>query len=575
MPAFTRRAIQRISRVRPSVDVSGGDNGMADQLARLTGISWRHFVRWFVLGRVFRLAIQARTLFLASSGVLLTIFGWWLLAQVFSGTDDAQLKDYLLKSYESCPWTEKKDPFAAPGLWNGLTSSARMGDKPTDAMIDPWNRLSRPVRELFPISRTFTGALFLFLAAVWAAKVWGLFGGAITRSALVQLTREEPASLGSVSRYAGKRWLSYFAAPLLPLGGVFLVTLALLTLGLLMRWSILFAGIVWPLALVGGIVMAVLLIGLMFAWPLMNAAVSAEGSDSFDALSRSYSYVFQRPLHYLFYATAAAILGLIGLVLVDLFAEWTQWLTAWSVSWGSGSKLMQDVLDGHTAGYGEHDRWGMSMLNIWSGCIRLVVIGYAFGFFWTAISAIYLLLRHDTDGAEIGEIHLDESPEAFGLPTLVKDAAGVPTVPPTAELAPTTTLPKATPVAEPPKPTSPTATPVNTSPTATPAPSAPESELLIAKMTFSELPIPKPPAAGKLPDVAPPASDTAAIRRTVADLPTIQQTMILPTPSESSVSDSTADDSTKCDTSAADAPATEPPPPPVSPSDPGAPPSAS
>jgi len=32
-------------------------------------------------------------------------------------------------------------------------------------------------------------------------------------------------------------------------------------------------------------------------------------NDSFDALSRSYAYVFQRPLHYLFYALVAAVFG--------------------------------------------------------------------------------------------------------------------------------------------------------------------------------------------------------------------------------------------------------------------------
>lgn len=417
---------------------------MADQLARLTGISWRHFVRWFVLGRVFRLAIQARTLFLASSGVLLTIFGWWLLAQVFAGTDDVELKDYLLKSYESCPWSDRSETSWSSFPFKPRETGGEMGRAPVSTIADPWSRLVRPVAQLFNISRTFTGALFLFLATVWAAKVWGLFGGAITRSALVQLTREEPASLGSVLRHATKRWLSYFAAPLLPLGGVFLVTLALLFLGLFMRWSILFAGIAWPLALIGGIVMAVLMVGLMFAWPLMNAAVSAEGSDSFDALSRSYSYVYQRPLHYLFYAAAAAILGSLGLMLVGMFANLAQWFTAWSVSWGSGAKLMNDVLYAQTQGYAEHDRWGMSMLNFWSGCVRLIVIGYAFSFFWTAVSAIYLLLRHDTDGAEIGEIHFDESPEAFGLPPLAKDAAGVPVVPPVATAT--------TPIVETPKP---------------------------------------------------------------------------------------------------------------------------
>jgi len=401
---------------------------MTDPLTKITGIAWGHFVRWFVLGRVFRLAIQARTLTLASTGVLLTIFGWWALAQIFSRTDDPALKD-LLTTYESCPWTTDAELFPNRGSFS-LTSGREMGAKPVDATRDPWLRLTRPVVEIFDLSRTFTGTLFLFLATVWAAKVWGLFGGAITRSALLQLTRQEPASLGSVLRHAGSRWISYFTAPLLPLGGVLLVTLVMLLLGLLMRGSVLFAGIGWPVALIGGIVMAVLMIGLLFAWPLMSAAISAEGSDSFDALSRSYSYVYQRPAHYLFYAVAATIFGSLGLILVNLFAEAVEWLTAWSVSWGSGSKLMKDAFEGNSDGYATHDQWGIKMLGFWRGCVGLVVIGYAFSFFWTSISAIYLLLRHDADGAEISEIYQEESPAAFDLPPLEKDKAGVPVVPP-------------------------------------------------------------------------------------------------------------------------------------------------
>ena len=75
-------------------------------------------------------------------------------------------------------------------------------------------------------------------------------------------------------------------------------------LWLLMRsdLGLLLAGLVWPLALVGGLLMGIFMLGLVFGWPLMWGAISTEGTDSFDALSRSYSYVYQRPYHYLFYS---------------------------------------------------------------------------------------------------------------------------------------------------------------------------------------------------------------------------------------------------------------------------------
>src|SRR5207244_212129 len=47
----------------------------------------------------------------------------------------------------------------------------------------------------------------------------------------------------------------------------------------------------------------------LVCWPLIPVTLSAEGSDSFDDLSRSYSYVYQRPWHYLWYCIVALLYG--------------------------------------------------------------------------------------------------------------------------------------------------------------------------------------------------------------------------------------------------------------------------
>ena len=65
------------------------------------------------------------------------------------------------------------------------------------------------------------------------------------------------------------------------------------------------AGALWFLPLLAGLFMAVLLVGLFFGFPLMWATISAEGTDAFDALSRSYAYTYQRPLLYALYSIAA------------------------------------------------------------------------------------------------------------------------------------------------------------------------------------------------------------------------------------------------------------------------------
>jgi hypothetical protein len=401
-------------------------------------VAWDHYQRWFLRGRVFRLAVQSRLLTLATAGVLLTIFGWWGLAHLFSGTDERPLLS-LLPAYEICPW--QAADAAAVGNGAGLTrvaelSGPELGQPPSDAFVDPWLRLSAPFRQLFALTQTFTGAAFLLLAAVWASAVWALFGGAITRAVVVHLTREEAISLGSASTYARSRWVSYFAAPLFPLIGVVLVAVPMLGLGWLMRLSLLAAGLLWPLALLAGLVSTILLAGLSVGWPLMHAAISAEGRDGFDALSRTYSYVYQRPLNYLLYAVSATLLGLLGLFVVDLFAAAVAHLAAWSVSWGSGRDLMLNALDPAAKHVGL-DAWGARLIWFWQRLTDVVVLGYAFAFFWTASTAIYLLLRHDVDGVTPDEVFLDDT-ETFGLPPLAVDAAGVPVVPPEPSASPST-----------------------------------------------------------------------------------------------------------------------------------------
>ena len=126
-----------------------------------------------------------------------------------------------------------------------------------------------------------------------------------------------------------------------------LATIPVLVLGWIMRSNpgLVLGGILWPLVLVAAFLMAVLLLGLLFGWPLMWAAISAEGTDSFDALSRTYAYVFQRPLRYLFYIIVAGIIGWLGWIVVREFAAGIVWLGYWAAGWGCGHDTVASILN--------------------------------------------------------------------------------------------------------------------------------------------------------------------------------------------------------------------------------------
>ncbi len=295
-----------------------------------------------------------------------------------------------------------------------------------------------PTRVLNGVFRTglsVSSLAFVVFCGLWAVAVWAFFGGAITRIAAVQLASDERVGWGAAIRHAGSKWFAYFSAPLFPLIGIVLASVPGFFLGWLLRmdFGVLLVAVAWPLLLILGLLMAILLLGLVFGWPLMWATISAEGTDSFDALSRSYAYVFQRPLHYLFYVVVAVLFGALGWLFVSNFAAVMISLSWWAAGWSAGSEegVARAVLiaQGSEAWVGFAGP-GATLIRFWTGCVNLLAVGFLFGYFWTASTAIYFLLRRDVDDTEMDEVFLDSdrSEETFGLPTVTADEAGAPVV---------------------------------------------------------------------------------------------------------------------------------------------------
>src|SRR5487761_499827 len=354
---------------------------MPNEQGPLREVSWLEIFPWLLLVRAFRVSIQVWQLLLGAAGALLTILGWWALAQLFSGTNEVPLNDWLGGPYyQSRPWDGPDDgwPWLAPApgrdrdsvqlvpepaveasyrrLWQA--GPPQLGRYPEEPFLGAWRQLRAPFCQLFDRELGVTGLAFLVCACLWATAVWALFGGAITRRAALQLGREENIGLKGSLRYAAGRWGSYFLAPLLPLLGLLICACPILVLGALMRFDVglLLAGVVWPLALLASMMMALLLLALLFGWPLMWPTISTEMSDSFDALSRSWSYVYHRPLHYLFYAAVVTLLGGLGWLLVATFVDWVAYLPVWAASWTAGQDRMDEIFAGG-ASLGTTARW--------------------------------------------------------------------------------------------------------------------------------------------------------------------------------------------------------------------------
>lgn len=442
-------------------------------------VVWKELCPWLNIFRVFRLSIALPALLFGAAAILLTAIGWWFVA-LFFGADS--LGTQWLAPYSNSPWTAVTtmvpDQPAIPDAMAGL-GWLQPHQGPHEPVFSSWVTLNAPlVNGLATPGLTVRAGVCLILCGLWGAAVWAFFGAAITRMAAVQLAAGERITLAAAMRHAAAKWPSYFAAPLLPVGGVILAAIPVLILGVLIRanWILFLISFIWPLALAAGLLMALLLLGVLFGWPLMWATISSEGTDSFDALSRSYAYTFQRPLQYLFYAVIAAVIGGLGWLLVQNFAAGVVWMSYWAAGLGAGGDRIDSIMNGGLTGF---SGFGAGLIHFWAGCVKLAAVGYLFSYFWTSVACIYLLLRRDVDATEMDEVFLDADASEEG--------AGLTGTPPT---MPAPATPEAAPAQEtaqepenpPASSESAVASPAMTPPTATiplddgPAPAPAESE---------------------------------------------------------------------------------------------------
>lgn len=394
---------------------------MVEDRQALRSIAWLEVFPSLRLFSALRLALNFRALVLAAIAIAGTAAGWRVCGAIFADSANPLLEAQISHN-DIWPWDL---PLPPPPPVEELSSIDTWWRQ--SPLLMAWSEISRPFKQMFE-APSFVGFAYLLSCGLWSLLVWSFFGGAITRQAAVTIAREENQSWAKLAGFVRSRLGAYFIAPLFPIGGTFLAAAFLALLGLAMRsgLGVLATGVLWPLVLLGGFMMAFLLIGLFFGWPLMWGAISAEGTDSFGALSHSYSYVYQRPLRYLVYAVMAALIGVLGWFLVSLFATWILELTRWAVSWGSGTARVDAVLAREDLG--QLGNFGAGLVQFWNNCLKTVAFGFIFSYFWSATTVIYFLLRRLVDATEIDEVFLPEEQELHGLPPLKTGPDGVPAV---------------------------------------------------------------------------------------------------------------------------------------------------
>ena len=246
---------------------------------------------------------------------------------------------------------------------------------------------------------------FLWLPGI--VLIWVFCGGMICRIVALRLTVDESESTSNLLLFFRKRGIGFISSLIILSLGIlccFLPVLIACWLAAVPGLNYVVA-ILLPIPLLFAFFTVILALGLAVGWMLLFAAVSTDGSDGFDAISRMFSYIFQRPLHYLFYWFCSGILGWLGYMLMVIICDLVFFM------FGLGLGFPSIVLE-----------------TFWLDLFRLLPTAYVFAWFWTSSVAIYLLLRRSVDATPFIEVYRVEPPKVRTLPTIKPDEHGAPEI---------------------------------------------------------------------------------------------------------------------------------------------------
>ncbi|MBI4834212.1 MAG: hypothetical protein HY811_05280 [Planctomycetes bacterium] len=296
-----------------------------------------------------------------------------------------------------------------------------------------------------------TIALWKLLVAVAAVYlmlliVWAFFGGAITRIAAINLAKDEGLELGKSLSFTTKKYVSFLMPIIISFLGFLFFFFWNFLGGLVGR--IPFVGeilvmVFLPLAILSGFIMVFIIIGFLFSAHMFYPTIGVEGSDSFDAISRSFSYLYSRPWHYIWYQLVALVYGAVTTAFVWLFGYFMIIISLWAGAVGMGAKftvIMNSIGIGGKLGALNCplSHFGISLpvawlpdaqmstipttyhiaafiLMVWLVLVVGFILAYSVSYFFSSQTIIYLLMRKKVDEIDVKEVW-DEEEETNELP---------------------------------------------------------------------------------------------------------------------------------------------------------------
>jgi hypothetical protein len=250
--------------------------------------------------------------------------------------------------------------------------------------------------------------------------VISLAGGAICRIAALQFARGEKPGLTEATRFGVRKFTSLLTAPITPAGIIVVIGVFVVALGLWANIPVLgelSLGLLLPLAFVAAAIVTIIAIGTAGGFSLMFPTIAYEDSDCFDAISRSFSYVYAKPWRMGFYCVVAFVYGAICYIFVRFFSFLLLRLTYLFLEVGflwRNEKLnamwpiptFTDFL-GSTAASPQN--WSTSvgafLIYVWVLVVVGLMVSFVISFYFCASTIIYALMRNRVDRIALDEIY--------------------------------------------------------------------------------------------------------------------------------------------------------------------------
>jgi len=391
--------------------------------------------------RTFRMAIQPTKLIIIFSALIIICLAGWIMDRSETVACKRNTKGKVVE-------TELQIYMEDQSQINKYIETNRGKSRGTGVFSTLWHftaaTFQASVDSVFElkIKGVLTNVKKYFRAAGWALRyhfiyciiffviylaVISVAGGAICRIAALQFARGEKPGLTEALRFSTQRFTSFFLAPLTPIGIIIVPVVFIFILGLAGNIPLvgeLIIGISMPLALIAGALITVVLIGMFAGFNLMYPAVAYDGSDCFDSISRSFSYVYTKPWRMGFYTTVAAVYGAVSYTFVRIFAfilllathlflelgvlvervennkEVSKLTAIWPTPTFMKFTNYKDVAAGPWT-----ESVGAFLIYLFLLAVVGLVVSFIISFYFSANTIIYSLMRYKVDNTALEDIY--------------------------------------------------------------------------------------------------------------------------------------------------------------------------